>query len=112
MTGRIAPYTLFVGFLIWSSSFVALYAFNSVGCGLGWDEVRLAGAVTLNRTALLGIWILHIAAFAPMFAYLRAKSGGRPITNAVDVATWASTIAAATATVWTGLPVLWATACV
>jgi hypothetical protein len=96
---RLPPVGLLpVGFLVWSSCFVALYALSAVGCEWGWAAVG-AGPVTVHRAVLLAVWILHLAAFAPLLLAVVAGQDGPWRSPAVAGAT-----AALAATIWTGVP--------
>lgn len=46
-----------IGFIVWSSGFVALYAVNAIGCAFGWPA-------PLQRGILLVLFALHAAALA------------------------------------------------
>ena len=48
------------GFSIWAATFVALYAFNAIGCAAGWDGVG-AEPVTAQRAMLLAVAVVGLA---------------------------------------------------
>jgi hypothetical protein len=56
------------GFGLWGSAFVLLYATASVGCELGWNQIRL-GPISLLRTILIGLWLIHMAALTGLLIY-------------------------------------------
>jgi hypothetical protein len=96
---------LVAGFVLWSSAFVVLYGIQALGCHLGWDDISL-GPVTLNRTALLAVWVVHlclIGLLAAALARRRASAGDLPF---IERAGLALTFCALAATIWIGFPVL------
>ena len=108
LTGNHAPGKLLLlvaGFLIWSSAFAVLYGVQGLGCRLGWAEVGL-GPVSLNRTALVAVWAVHIGLIGFLAAVLvRRRSSGCAL-SFIDRAGLALTFCALMATVWIGLPIL------
>jgi hypothetical protein len=105
---RSAPLMLAAGFAIWAACFVALYAVNAIGCELGWHG-RTAGPLSMLRLILLSIWLGHLAVFAPLLAALRRRTEPPDRWQRVVLG---CTLAAGAATLWTGLPVLTASACI
>lgn len=69
MRTRIPPlFLMAAGFGIWGSAFVLLYSAASLGCELGWNQILL-GPISLLRTSLIAIWLIHMAALAWLFRY-------------------------------------------
>lgn len=83
------------GFTLWASAFIMLYAMLSVGCSLGWDDIELFGAVSLQRAQLTGIFLLHVLALAVLIVWLRrrAHSGfGEQLSFGLAIAALAASI--------------------
>ena len=66
---------LVAGFTLWSLAFVQLYAFQAIGCRLGWDGIGLAGAVTLQRAVLVLSLAVWLAAHFALWRHLRGRAG-------------------------------------
>ncbi len=103
------------GFVVWSVAFVALYGLLSVGCELGWQG-RHIGPLSVLRVLLLALWMVHLAALAWLIrlCWRRVRGHaevGRSTAGFLDMASLAAMLAAFAATVWTGIPVLGASAC-
>jgi len=64
---------LVIGFVIWSSAFVALYGALSVGCAFGWDTAPF-GPVSALRALLIALWLLHLAMLAMLWRLCRARA--------------------------------------
>lgn len=47
-----------VGFTLWSVAFVLIYASQSFGCAFAWDEVSLAGPLSLQRAQLVALFLV------------------------------------------------------
>lgn len=117
MNGRVATSLApAAGFISWSVAFVALYGLLSVGCLLGWQDVRW-GPLSLLRVLLAGLWICAIAtaAFIAMASWRRMQAAGG---EAATASLFLRRLAAATngaafaSTIWIGLPILMASQCV
>lgn len=74
------------GFTLWAAAFVALYAMLSVGCRFGWDEIELAGGLTLQRAQLVAIFLAFLGAGAALAAGLRAGAGAPFLARAAYLA--------------------------
>jgi hypothetical protein len=104
------------GFIAWSVAFVALYGLVSVGCLLGWQDVRW-GPVSLLSALLAGLWIgaIAAAAFFVIASWRRMQAAGE---EAVEASPFfrkletAANGAALVSTIWIGLPILMASQCV
>lgn len=104
---------LIAGFLVWTSALSSLYAVLSVGCVLGWERIAL-GPVSVQRLVLILVWAAHIFVLVLILlennpysrhASLRKAASQEP-DRFLGQVTWASTIAALGATLWTGAPLL------
>ena len=102
MRSRIPPLVLMAaGFGLWASAFVLLYSAASLGCELGWNRIGV-GPISLLRTVLIGLWLVHMAALAWLFVYCaRAARNGQP-DHFVHRAAMYLTVAAIASTVWIG----------
>ncbi|MFD2238327.1 hypothetical protein [Aureimonas populi] len=97
---RAASFLLLAGFILWSAAFVGLYTLLSFGCAYGWEEVAL-GPVTLQRAALVGAWLLSLAALAALFVAMRRLfTAGDRMSRFLLVAGLALTALAGATTVW------------
>lgn len=61
------------GFIIWAWVFVVLYAMLSVGCRLGWEDIAIVGALTLQRAQLIAIFIVHAVVLGMLVLYLKRR---------------------------------------
>lgn len=95
------------GLIGWALAFSTLYAVQGLSCALGWDETRLVG-IGASRIILIGIytaWVLLLAWLCWHF---------RPQRRSNELMAWlafACAIVGLVSTIYTGLPVLIATAC-
>jgi hypothetical protein len=107
MRNRIPPLVLMAaGFGIWASAFVVLYSAASLGCELGWNHVRL-GPISLLRTILIAIWLIHMAALAWLFRHcMRAARNNPDRDHFIYRAAMYLTGAAIATTVWLGIALL------
>ncbi|MFP3943103.1 MAG: hypothetical protein ACLFWF_04385 [Alphaproteobacteria bacterium] len=97
---------LVAGFLLWSSAFLMSYGAHALGCEYGWDRLSL-GPVSALRLVLIGILLVHAAAFFILLALIRRLGrqsvyGGEGLIGRLSFRLAA---AALLATAWTGLPV-------
>ncbi|MCO6387249.1 hypothetical protein [Aliihoeflea sp. 40Bstr573] len=107
---------LLAGFIVWSVAFVALYSVLSIGCAFGWDDMALAGALSVQRTVLVGLLLVSLAAgwwVVRVAAKRRRAAGGtglhlRPF---METAAWMAAWAALGSTLFSLGPVLFLTAC-
>jgi hypothetical protein len=103
-----------VGFTLWSIAFVTIYASLSFGCAFGWDEIRVAGVVSLQRAQLTLLFLLATAA-AAMAAWALRPSARPAAAEAPDHFLWtvayAAALAALASTIATFAPVLALTSC-
>lgn len=111
-----ALFLLIVGFSIWASAFVWLYAALSIGCAFGWQHATL-GQIGALRLALALVWAAHLSATALFLAWIirRARpraAGSEAMAGFIAPAAWGSTLSAAAATLWIGAPLLGTTLCV
>ncbi len=103
MRSRIPPLVLMAtGFAIWASAFVLLYSAASLGCELGWNQIRV-GPISLLRTILAGLWLIHMAALAWLFVYCARAARNGQTDRFVHRAAMYLTVAAIASTVWIGL---------
>ncbi|WP_414471327.1 hypothetical protein [Microvirga sp. M2] len=113
---------LVAGFGIWSSAFASLYAANAIGCSFGWQNVDV-GPISLNRLVLVLLWIGHLTASGLLLAGclktgLKARlkirrthaDQGHP-SRFLSASALGANGCALFATLWTGLPVVGASAC-
>lgn len=103
--GTLRLLTLPAGLLIWSSSFVLLYAAASIGCRLGWQDLAI-GPVPVLRLVLMAITGLHLAAIAWVGRVLARSAASADDETFLRNTAWGVLVAGAVATVWTALPVL------
>lgn len=73
MTGR-AMLLLAAGFSIWVVAFVILYSMLSVGCAFGWDGIKIAGLLSLQRLQLIALFLLHVGAVLALTLFLRRRA--------------------------------------
>ncbi|WP_191058902.1 hypothetical protein [Geminicoccus harenae] len=107
-----------LGYTLWGGALVALYGVLSLGCVFGWEEVML-GPLTLQRGLLLLLWLLSVLVIALLawqtWGWLQAaRADGQP-PPLPRFTLWlaaACSIAAAGATLFMGLPILGASACI
>jgi hypothetical protein len=103
MTSRVPPlFLLAAGFAIWASAFVLLYSAASLGCELGWNQANV-GPISLLRTVLIGLWLIHMAALAWLFVYCARASRSGETDRFIHRAAMYLTMAAIASTVWIGL---------
>lgn len=110
---------LVAGFGIWSSAFVSLYAANAIGCSFGWQNMDI-GPISQNRLVLIVLWSGHLTASGLLFARC-LKTGlktrrshadwGHP-SRFLSACALGANGCALFATLWTGLPIVSAAACV
>lgn len=107
MRSRIPPLFLMVaGFGIWASAFVVLYSAASLGCEFGWYQIHL-GSISLMRTILIAIWLIHMAALAWLFRHCaRTARDNDSQVRFVHRAAMYLTGAAIAATVWLAIALL------
>lgn len=107
---------LLAGFIVWAAAFAALYSVLSIGCAFGWDRMALAGPFSVQRTVLVGLFAVSIAAgwwVIRIAAERRRAAGGsglalRPF---METAVWMSAWAALGSTLFSLGPALFLTAC-
>jgi hypothetical protein len=104
MRRRIPPlFLMAAGFGIWASAFVLLYSAASLGCELGWNHIRL-GPISLLRTILIGLWLIHMAALTWLFVHCaRAARDDDHRDRFIHRAAMYLTVAAIASTVWLAL---------
>ncbi|MEZ0170356.1 hypothetical protein [Microvirga sp. TS319] len=105
---------LVAGFGIWSSAFASLYAANAIGCASGWQNVDV-GPISLNRLVLAVLWIGHLSASGlPLARCLKTwrshADQGHP-SRFLSASALGANGCALFATLWTGLPIVSASAC-
>lgn len=102
---------LLAGFLVWSSSFAALYGLHATGCAAGWqDPGHYASPL---RLALGLVWLLHVAAlawlavrFARPAQLAPAQPAEAPTAAFLERAAFTLTLVAVAATLATGAPIV------
>lgn len=106
-------YWLVAGFSVWAAGFSALYGLHAIGCRAGWEEAELVG-LSVNRWALIGVYLAHIAAGAALYLPLRTIAGRWQGESARTMrrAAVALTLAALASTIWIGAPVLVLEGCI
>ena len=105
MRGRLLL-MLGAGFTVWALAFVALYAMLSVGCRFGWDEIELAGGVSVQRAQLVAILVLHLMVCVALRLCL-----GEPRDSFLHTTARWATNAATAATIFVFAPVFVLSAC-
>lgn len=88
------------GYVVWAVSFVAIYGLQGIACEMPWSD-------GLRRGLLIGLWALFCALAAVPVALMRRTE----MPGAWSPIGWAANLSALAATVWTGMPVLFATTC-
>lgn len=63
---------LLAGFVLWSLAFLVLYFVQATGCSLGWQEMEVAGPLTLQRAVLVALFLAFLAAHLVLYRKLRA----------------------------------------
>jgi hypothetical protein len=102
MTIRIPPLLLMAaGFGLWASAFVLLYSAASLGCELGWNQSSV-GPISLLRTVLIGLWLVHMSALAWLVIYCARAARNGQNDRFVHRAAMYLTVAAIASTVWIG----------
>jgi hypothetical protein len=111
MIARTSPLNLVLmiaGFVLWGIAFNALYGANSLGCELAWHRVAL-GPSSLQRIALIGLWITLLALHVWLLAWLWRRLADTPQHPRLDRFIQFASVATAglglTATLVTGAPV-------
>ena len=102
--------SLVAGFLVWTSSFAALYGLHATGCAVGWqDPGHYASPL---RLALGLVWLLHLAALAWLAARIGRAAQPTPVLTGeaptgafLHRAAFTLTLVALVATVATGAPI-------
>ena len=104
---------LVIGFVLWSTAFVALYGLHALGCAWNWGENGGSWTNAL-RMALTGVWGVHLALIGLLIPYLRRRRSHASKERAATLHTvaLALTVAALIATIWIGIPVLMLPICV
>jgi hypothetical protein len=118
LRGIAAPGSLpgaFLGWVVWSSAFVLLYALLSLGCMFGWDAPRL-GPMSLLEAILITTWLAHLIALAALSTWAwRAnpigEDRGTGVHRMLGFATRAGYVSSLVATAWLGFPILMLQAC-
>lgn len=106
-----SPLALSLGFLVWASAFIALYAMLSVGCEFGWQEMAFLGT-SVQRLQLIAILIVHILAGAAVVMKLRQRSeGDSDVSGFMRQASYAAAIAALGSTLFSFFAVFFLTEC-
>ncbi len=49
---------LLSGFLLWAGAFLLIYFTQATGCSLGWQEIEVFGALSLQRGSLVALYLL------------------------------------------------------
>lgn len=103
-----------LGFTIWSVAFVLIYGSLSFGCAFGWDEVRLAGPLSLQRAQLVVLFALATAGVALAAFALRSRhrsAEAEAPASFLRAVGYGAAVAAFGATIATFAPVLVLTSC-
>ena len=94
--------------LLWLALFSGVYGLHSLGCGLGWDGVPLAGR-SLHRNLLVVAWAASFALQAVLLVLLAGPwRSPAPFARSLSVALAAAALAAVA---WSLFPVTFATSC-
>lgn len=64
------------GLLIWALGFSALYGLHGLVCAAGWGARPLAGPVTLAGAALIGAWLVLLAAAGLFLLAMHRSTAG------------------------------------
>ena len=102
-----------LGFIVWASAFVLLYAMLSVGCRFGWDGIGLVGELTMQRAQLILIFVAHIGIGLALLVYMRRclrADFDRPAAFLGRIGYWAA-IAALASSFFTYMAVFGLSAC-
>jgi hypothetical protein len=102
-----------LGFGVWASAFVLLYAMLSVGCRFGWNDVDLVGGLTAQRAQLILILIAHMVAGVALVIHMRRclrADFDRPAAFLGRIGYWAA-IAALASSLFTYAAVFGLSAC-
>jgi len=102
-----------LGFIVWSSAFIALYAMLSVGCRFGWDQVELPGGMSLQRAQLIVILLVHLAAGLLLVLWLRKTAVAREAGAGAFLArvAWLAAVAALASTAFSFFGVFGLSSC-
>jgi hypothetical protein len=107
----------FVGFIGWSIVFVVLYGLQATGCRLGWQDMALFAGVTLQRAALVVLFLVSLGAMGALTWWIftrwreaRSTEAPRPAAFLEHTGFWAG-LGALGATAFCFAGVFWLTAC-
>lgn len=87
-------------FVIWASAFTLLYVVQALGC-----RFRAEDSLLLHHATMYGVWIVHLVPLGLLLIALVQSSV--PMRRVAIL----GTAAALGATLWTGLPLFFASAC-
>ena len=98
-----------LGFILWHVTLIGLYGLLSIGCAFGWDR-------TIERAALLALWVANLAALAALLWFVsrarrRARTQGETA-RFVGFVAFGATLWSLAAAVGLGLPIFGASPCV
>lgn len=62
------------GFALWALAFVMLYSMQAIGCEFGWQNVELAGRLSLQRAQLVALFLVHLGVAIALALALRRVS--------------------------------------
>ncbi len=105
----------FAGFAAWSVAFVALYGLLSIGCELGWQQLKI-GPANLHRVVLIATWIASIAinGWIMLASWRGMRAPMREGESVQRLLWWMATLAnigAFVSMIWIGLPILGSSLC-
>lgn len=95
---------------IWAVGFSVLYGIQGAGCQLGWETLA-AGPLDLLHALLLLAWALHLAAGVWVLRWTLRRGYLPPERRVLRFAAPAMAVTGLFATAWTGLPVVFTSAC-
>jgi hypothetical protein len=79
------------GLLLWAAGFSLLYGLHGYGCAAGWGTQAVAGPFTLLNAALIGAWMMLLAAALgwALLVHAGRVPGNQPILLRVtEISAW------------------------
>lgn len=101
-----------LGFLVWASAFVVLYALLSLGCRFGWDRIDLAGGLTVQHLQLAVALFLHLGLGTTLVVLLKRRApAADPPGRFLNRVAFLAALAALAASIFTYAGIFGLTAC-
>lgn len=107
---RLDLIALIAGPTVWAVGFSVLYGIQGAGCQLGWEGV-LIGPLDLLRGLLLLVWAAHLAVLVWMVRWTHRRAYSPPDQRFFRFGAFSLALTGLVAMVWTGLPVVFTSAC-